>query len=154
MNLSTIPDMLTRFGVTIGLSDHSMGIVAPIIAVALGARVIEKHFCLSGSLGGVDSAFSMEPHEFMEMAESVRSAFAARGDVKYGAIGKEKDSVVFRRSVFAVDDVKKGEAFTEENIRVIRPGHGVKPKYYESLLGKASKTGYVKGNPIKEVELE
>ena len=153
MNLSTIPDMYKRFGTTIGLSDHSMGSVAAIAAVALGARVIEKHFCISRGLGGVDSAFSMEPKEFKEMVDSVQGAFESRGNVEYGAIGKEKDSVVFRRSIFAVDDIKKGEVFSEGNIRTIRPGHGIKPKYYDDLIGKASKSDYAKGSPITEKEI-
>ena len=153
MNLSTIPDMYKRFGTIVGLSDHSMGSVAAIAAVALGARVIEKHFCISRDLGGVDSAFSMEPQEFREMVDSVQGAFESRGNVEYGAIGKEKDSVVFRRSIFAISEIKKGEIFSEKNIRIIRPGHGIKPKYYEDLIGKASEADYTMGSPIAMQEI-
>ena len=149
MNLQTITDMASRYGVTVGLSDHSMSNIAPITAVALGAKVIEKHICLSRALGGVDSGFSLEPKEFLAMSEAVREAFLAKGCVQYGASGKEKDSVIFRRSIFAVKDIKKGEAFTSENIRVIRPGHGEKPKKYEELLETSSTSEYKRGEPVK-----
>lgn len=148
MNLCTIQDIERRFGVVAGLSDHSMGVLAPTVAVALGARVIEKHFCLSRALGGVDSAFSLEPHEFREMADSARKAFLAKGSVEYGAIGTEKNNVIFRRSIFAVRDIKEGEKFTKENIRVIRPGHGAKPKYYDKIIGSLSDKKIKRGEPI------
>ena len=152
MNLTTIPDMAEKFGVVVGLSDHSMGIIAPTVAVSLGARVIEKHLCLSRDLGGVDSAFSLEPSEFSEMAGAARAAFLAKGEVKYGSSEKEKDSLVFRRSIFAVRDIEQGEAFTEDNIRVIRPGYGAKPKYYHELIGKKSEKAVKRGEPIKNNE--
>ena len=148
MNLGTIVDMKSRFGVTIGLSDHSLGIVAPVAAATLGARVIEKHFCKSRELGGVDSAFSLEPNEFKQMVEAVNQAALSLGEVSYGPVGKEKDSTIFRRSIFAVEDIKKGEIFTRENIRVIRPGHGAKPKYYDSIIGTPSYRDFMRGEPI------
>ena len=148
MNLNTITDMVAEFEAHVGLSDHSMSIVPPITAIALGARVIEKHFCLSREDGGVDSAFSLEPSEFKEMAHAVRSAFEAKGEINYGVVGKEKNSLVFRRSIFTVKDIKEGEAFTEENIRVIRPGNGAKPKHFETLLGMKSSKKYLTGEPI------
>jgi len=148
MNLSTITDMAEQFGVTIGLSDHSMGLLAPTVAVALGARVIEKHFCESRELGGVDSAFSLEPHEFKAMADAAREAFLAKGTASYDAFGKEKDNLVFRRSIYAVQDIQAGETFTEDNIRVIRPGYGAKPKYYNSIIGTQSYKVIRRGDPI------
>ena len=148
MNLSTIADMKNRFGVNVGLSDHSLSIVPPISAVALGARVIEKHFCLSRADGGVDSAFSLEPGEFKEMVLAVRSGYEANGKINYGVTGKEKNSLVFRRSVFAIKNINKGELFSEKNIRVIRPGYGAKPKHFVTLLDMRSDRDYLEGEPI------
>jgi N-acetylneuraminate synthase/pseudaminic acid synthase len=153
MNLLSIPDMASRFGVTIGLSDHSMGSLAPTVAVALGSRVIEKHFCLSRAMGGVDSAFSMEPGEFSEMARMAGEALKARGCASYGPSEGEKASMAFRRSLFAVRDIEEGEAFTPANIRSIRPGQGIAPKHYESLLGKGSSRSYAAGTPISGAEI-
>ena len=150
MNLFTIADMKKRFGVRVGLSDHSMGVLAPIAAVTLGACVVEKHFCLSRSIKNPDSDFSAEPDEFAEMVKAVNNAAAARGTAFYGAQGREKDSMVFRRSIFAVKDIAQGEIFTPENIRVIRPGQGLAPKYYNAVLGKKSKREYRRGDPLSE----
>jgi len=154
MNLSVIADMREQFGVTVGLSDHSMGIVAPVVAATLGAKVIEKHFCQSRVLGGVDSAFSLEPDELQQMVTAVQQAASAIGKVVYGPSGKEKDSVVFRRSIFAIKDITKGEALTSDNIRVIRPGYGAKPKYFDRLLGSYSSRDIKRGEPIMFEGLE
>ena len=148
MNLATIPDMMKKFGTEVGLSDHSMSIVPPITAVALGARVIEKHFCLSRADGGVDSAFSLEPHEFKQMAEAVRDAALSIGTISSGAKSNEESGKVFRRSIFAVSDIKKGEVFTESNIKIIRPGYGAKPKYFDEIIGTKSKLDYQRGEPV------
>jgi pseudaminic acid synthase len=150
MNLSTITDMQKRFGVRVGLSDHSIGVLAPIAAVVLGACVIEKHFCLSRSIKNPDSDFSTEPEEFAEMVKAVNNAAAVIGSAFYGAQGREKESVVFRRSIFASADIAEGEVFTVENIRVIRPGYGLAPKYYNTILGKQSKQAYKYGEPLCE----
>jgi sialic acid synthase SpsE len=150
MNLLTISDMSKKFGVRIGLSDHSMGSLAPVVATALGAVVIEKHFCLSREMKNPDSEFSMEPAEFSDMVKDVHFAYDMKGTTSYGAQGNESASLVFRRSIFAVEDIKKGEAFSEENIRVIRPGQGMLPKYYDELIGKPSLHSYRKGEPIIE----
>ena len=154
MNLLTIADMHKRFGVRIGLSDHSIGILAPVTAVALGASVIEKHFCLSRSIKNPDSDFSSEPAEFAEMVKAVQDAAAARGQVFYGATEREKSNIVFRRSIFAIKDIKASDIFTQDNIRVIRPGHGLKPKYLSSLIGNQSMKDYLRGEPISASELQ
>ncbi len=135
-NLLTIPDMKQRFGVKVGVSDHTMGSMVPVVAVSLGATVVEKHFILDRKLGGLDSAFSMEPHEFKEMVQEVRQAEAALGQVTYDVSEKDKNR---RRSLFVVEDIKAGEVFTEKNIRSIRPGFGMHPKYYKEVLGKKAK---------------
>lgn len=148
MNLLTITDMKQRFGCKIGLSDHSMGSVAAVTAVTLGACVVEKHFCLSRSIKNPDSEFSMEPQEFSAMVNDINNAVLARGNVTYELSENEKASTVFRRSIFAVKDIKKGEVFTADNIRVIRPGYGMKPKYFEEILGKQARNDIRLGEPI------
>ena len=152
MNLAVVADIKLKFGVRAGLSDHSMGTLAPIAAAALGACVIEKHFCLSRAIINPDSEFSLLPDEFADMVRAVRDAAAARGKVFYGAEGGEKDSLVFRRSIFAVKDIAEGETFTRENIRVIRPGYGVAPKHYDLILGKKSSRAYRNGEPLAREE--
>jgi len=149
MDLYTIPHMAERFGVTVGLSDHSLGSLAPTVAVALGARVIEKHFCLSRSIKNPDSAFSSEPEEFAQMVQSVNQALLSCGVAQYGPTDSEQKSLAFRRSIFAVEDIAKDEVFTQDNIRVIRPGYGLAPKYFSNLLGKKSPLAYLKGTPIQ-----
>ena len=124
-NLRTIPELAQRFHVPAGLSDHTMGIEVPVMAVALGACIVEKHLTLSRSEPGPDSAFSLEPHEFKAMVDAVRIAEKALGKVHFGSSAKEANSRVFRRSLFVVQDVKRGDLFTAENIRSIRPGHGM-----------------------------
>lgn len=136
MNLATISDMRARFGVPVGFSDHSMGSAADVVAVALGACVIEKHFCLSRAIRNPDSEFSMEPAEFAQMARDVRIAAAIRGRVTYRPTPNEQKSSVFRRSLFTTRDIAAGETFTADNLRSVRPGLGVKPAYLEDLLGR------------------
>jgi pseudaminic acid synthase len=132
-NLLTIPDMKQKFGVSVGLSDHTMGSLVPTVAVALGATVVEKHFILDRNLGGPDSVFSMEPHEFKEMVDSIRNVEASLGNITYDVSEQDKNR---RRSLFVVKDIKKGEVTTEEHIRSIRPGFGLHPKHYNEILGK------------------
>lgn len=148
MNLRTIPHMSEIFQVPIGLSDHSMGSVGAITAVALGAAIIEKHFCISRGIDNPDSSFSMEPGEFKQMVSDIRQAQKALGQVSYEITEEEAGSLRFRRSIFVVEDVKKGEILTEQNTRIIRPGYGLKPKYYDAVLGKAAKTDISRGTPL------
>ena len=151
MNFATITDMRERFGVPVGLSDHSMGSIGAVVGVSLGAQVVEKHFCLSRAIKNPDSEFSMEPAEFAAMVRDIRDAVRIRGQVTYELTESEKASTVFRRSVFAVQDIREGEYFTEKNIRVIRPSYGLAPKEYENLLGKPSKQAYKAGKPIQQL---
>jgi pseudaminic acid synthase len=148
-NLLTIPDMKSRFGVKVGLSDHTLGISAPIAAVSLGAQVIEKHFILDKKLGGPDSAFSLEPKKFAEMVKSIREVEKALGKVTYEVSEKVEKNRVFARSLFVVKDIKKGDILTEDNIRSIRPGYGLHPKYLKGILGKKVKCDIRKGTPLK-----
>ena len=148
MNLMTMKNMAEVFHVPVGLSDHSMGSVGAVAAVALGANIIEKHFCLDRAIENPDSSFSMNPEEFAKMVQDVRQAEKAIGRVAYGATEQEKSNVTFRRSIFCVKDIKKGEKLTEENIRVIRPGHGMKPKFYEEILGQVALTDIERGTPM------
>lgn len=144
-NLVTIPNLKERFRVKVGVSDHSMGYTVPVVAVSLGAKVVEKHFILDRSLGGPDSAFSMEPSEFKQMIKEVKKAEKTLGKVNYEVSEKDK---LRRRSLFAIKDINKGEKFTQENIRSVRPGHGLHPKFYFSVLGKNSSKDIQKGFPI------
>lgn len=150
MNLLTISDMQKRFGVMIGLSDHSMGSLAPVVAVALGAQVIEKHFCVDRAIKTADSSFSMMPDEFKQMVEDVQNAQKIRGVANYQLSEKEKSNLKFRRSVFTVKDIDKGEYITGENTRVIRPGYGIKPIKYKEVLGKKTNVKIKRGTPIAE----
>ncbi len=147
-NLNTIPDLKERFNVVSGLSDHTVDIEVPITAVALGAKVIEKHFILDRSIGGPDASFSLEPHQFKSMVKAVRKAERSMGIVDYELTEKKKKSREFSRSLFIVEDVKEGEILTEENVRSIRPGFGLHPKYYNEVLGKEFKSDYKKGTPL------
>jgi pseudaminic acid synthase len=149
-NLLTIPHLRELFTCEIGLSDHTMGIGVPIAAVTLGATVIEKHFCLSRAEGGVDSAFSLEPDELKALVIETERAWQSLGVIQYGVQESEKKSLLFKRSVYAVKDICKGEKFTAENIRVIRPGDGMHPRYYETLLNKPAINNYKKGQPLSE----
>ena len=147
-NLATIQDLKTRFGVEVGLSDHSLGIVAPVVAVSLGARVIEKHFILDKSIGGPDASFSLDEKEFSEMVKAIRQAEKAIGKVTYELTDKVKANRKFARSLFAVKDIKSGDIFTEENVKSIRPGYGLHPKYCSEIIGKRSKANIMKGTPL------
>lgn len=148
MNLRTITDMKERFRIPIGLSDHSMGSLGAAAAAALGANIIEKHFCLSRSIENPDASFSMEPAEFKEMVSAIRQVEKAMGRVFYGISEQEKKSQVFRRSVFVVEDVPKGERLTEANTRIIRPGYGEKPRYFQDILGMKVKEDIQRGTPF------
>lgn len=147
-NLRVIPHLAETFGVVTGLSDHTMGIEVPIAAVALGACIIEKHLTLSRSLPGPDSAFSLEPDEFRAMVDAVRTAEKALGQVQYEVTDKERASLVFRRSLFVVRDIKAGEVFTPESLRSIRPGHGLHPRYLPEVLGRRATTDITAGTPL------
>ena len=147
-NLLTIPDLKRQFSVEVGLSDHTLGIEAPMVAVSLGASVIEKHFILDKSIGGPDAAFSLEQKEFAKMVRSVRSAEQALGQISYELTEKVKLSRKFARSLFVVSDIKAGESFTEENVRSIRPGYGLHPKFLKEILGKTSNQNIQKGTPF------
>jgi pseudaminic acid synthase len=149
MNLRTIPHLSDTFQVPVGLSDHTLGISAPLAAVTLGACILEKHFTLSRSTPGPDSAFSLEPDEFKAMVEAVRTAEKAIGDVHYGANGQESKSLLFRRSLFVVRDVKAGENFTKENIRSIRPANGLLPKYLDQVLRRSAARDIAGGTPLE-----
>ena len=148
-NLRTIPNLAETFGVLSGLSDHTLGISVPIAAVALGAVMIEKHFTLDRSLGGPDAAFSLEPDEFAQMVKHVREVEKALGKITYELTEKQKKGREFARSLFVVKDMKKGEIFTEENVRSIRPGYGLPPKYLKDVLGKKATKDIEKGTPLK-----
>ena len=149
MNLMTMKNMAEVFDVPVGLSDHSMGSVGAVTAVAMGAKIIEKHFCLDRAIENPDSSFSMNPEEFSQMVKDVRQAEKAIGKVRYGASEQEKNSMVFRRSIFCVKDIEPGEVLTEENIRVIRPGYGMAPKYYEEILGQVALQKIERGTPME-----
>ena len=147
-NLRTIPDMASRFGTVVGLSDHTLGISVPLAAVALGARIIEKHFILDRNLGGPDAPFSLEPDEFKAMVTAVREVEKALGEVNYDLNEKTKRSREFSRSLFVVEDIKPGEIITEKNVRSIRPGHGLHPRHYKDVVGKKVKKAIIRGTPL------
>jgi len=147
-NLLTIPHMKKLFGCQVGLSDHTMGLGVSIAAVAHGATVIEKHFTLSRADGGIDSAFSLEPNELESLVIETERAWQSLGDVRYGENPDEKKSMIFRRSLYAAEDIKEGEYFTKENLRIIRPGKGLPPKYFDQCLGRTAANDLKKGTPI------
>ncbi len=148
VNLRTIPNMAETFGCPVGLSDHTLGISVPIAAVALGARVIEKHFILSKDIDSPDKEFSLTPEEFKEMVQAIRDVEKALGKVSYELTEKMKKAREFARSLFVVKDMKKGEVFTEENVRSIRPGYGLHPKYLKEILGKRARKDIERGTPL------
>jgi len=148
VNLRTIVDLASRFGVPAGLSDHSLSPAVPVAAVALGTCVIEKHFTLSRADGGPDVAFSLEPAEFRTMVEQIRMAEAALGEVRYEPTDAEAAARAFRRSLFVVADVKKGEPFTAANVRSIRPADGLAPKHYGEVLGRKAACDIERGTPL------
>ncbi|MBI2269174.1 MAG: pseudaminic acid synthase [Bacteroidetes bacterium] len=147
-NLNTIPDMKKFFNCHIGLSDHTLGIGTAVAAVALGAVAIEKHFTLDRSEGGVDSAFSMEPNELKQLVEETKRAWLSLGHISYEISKEEEKSRTFKRSIYASSDIKNGENITNNNIRIIRPGFGLAPKYYEEIIGKTANTNINRGTPI------
>lgn len=158
-NLRTIPDMAEQFDVPVGLSDHSMGSTVPVVAIAQGACIVEKHFILDRKKDeGPDSSFSMEPSEFKAMVDDVRKMEknnasitideTALGTVTYGTSNGDKKSAIFRPSIFAVEDIAEGETFTDSNIRIIRPGHGMKPKYYNNVIGQKAAKDIQRGTPL------
>ena len=147
-NLRTIPHMRELFGCAVGLSDHTLGIGAAVASVALGAAVIEKHFTLSRAEGGVDAAFSLEPAEMAQLVRECRTAALALGAVSYERAEQEQKSLQFRRSLYVVEDMKAGDVFTEKNLRRIRPGMGLSPKYYDVLLGRCVKCDVKRGTPV------
>ena len=149
MNLKTIQHMKEVFQIPIGLSDHSMGSLGAVTAVALGACIIEKHFCLGREIENPDASFSMTPQEFKQMVEDVRAVERAMGKPTYGISPSERNNMVFRRSLFAVRDISAGEKFTSENIRSIRPGYGMKPKYQQDLLTMTAERDIKRGEPLK-----
>jgi N-acetylneuraminate synthase len=153
-NLRTIPHLAEAFGVPAGLSDHTMDTAVPIAAVALGACIIEKHLTMSRDVPGPDSAFSLEPHEFAQMVEGVRMAEKALGRVRYEISDKQRASAVFRRSIFAVEEIAAGDELNESNVRIIRPGHGLAPKHLKTVLGRRAAHPIERGTPIDWALLE
>jgi pseudaminic acid synthase len=147
-NLRTIPELTKRFGVPAGLSDHTMGTVVAVAAVTLGACIVEKHITLSRSLRGPDSGFSLEPQEFKAMVEAIRTAEQALGAVHFGVSPQEANSRAFRRSLYVVLDLRRGEEFTAENVRSIRPGHGLHTRHLPQVLGKRASRDIVRGTPL------
>ena len=148
-NLRTIPHMREMFGCAVGLSDHTLGIGASVASVALGATVIEKHFTLSRAEGGVDAAFSLEPAEMAQLVRECRTAALALGAVSYERAEQEQKSLQFRRSLYVVEDMKAGDVFTEKNLRRIRPGMGLSPKYYDIILGKKANCNITRGTAVQ-----
>ena len=147
-NILTIPHMRELFDCEVGLSDHTMGVGVSVASVALGASVIEKHFTLNRSDGGVDSTFSMEPAEMSQLVIETERAWQALGQVSYGATEAEKKSIVYRRSLYVVQDIKAGDVLTKENVRAIRPGFGLATKYLDLVLGKAVKRNVLRGTAL------
>ena len=150
-NLLTIPDMIHRFGIPVGVSDHTMGSLVPIVAVSLGATIVEKHFILSRTNGGPDSAFSMEPNEFREMVDSIRNVERALGNVKYDITDYQRGK---RRSLYARTDIHCGDVFTGQNVGSYRPGVGLSPQYWDQIMGKTCKREIVKGDVLRQEDLK
>lgn len=150
-NLNTIPDMKKRFGVKVGLSDHTPGSIVPVVATSLGAEIVEKHFILDRSIGGPDASFSMEPSEFKQMVQDVRNAEKALGKISYELSQKDR---LRRRSLFVAKDVEAGETLTNENIKSIRPGHGLHPSKLNEVIGKTAKKFMAKGTPLSLEDLK
>lgn len=147
-NLIMISNFKSKFGVIPGLSDHTLGITVPIVATTFGAKVIEKHFILDKSIGGPDASFSLDKKEFAEMVKSVREAEKAIGSIDYNLTEKQKKGKLFARSLFVVKDIKIGDIITEENVRSIRPGFGLHPKYFDEIIGKKAKVELRRGTPM------
>jgi pseudaminic acid synthase len=147
-NLNTIKDLKTRFGVEVGFSDHTYGVLAPAVAVTLGARVVEKHFILNKSIGGPDADFSLDENEFTEMVKAIRDTEKLLGKVSYDVAEKVKKNRKFARSLFIVEDMNEGDIITKINMRSIRPGNGMHPKYYNEILGKKVSQAIKRGTPL------
>ncbi|MAI94002.1 MAG: pseudaminic acid synthase [Halieaceae bacterium] len=147
-NILTIPHMRDLFKCEVGLSDHTLGLGASIAAVSHGASIIEKHFTLSRRDGGVDSAFSLEPDEMNKLVIETERAWDSLGEIKYGIVDEEKGSMTFRRSIYISEDIEKGEKLTNKNMRIIRPGFGLLPKYYDSIKGKKVNRNLKKGTAV------
>lgn len=152
-NLARIPEMAHRYGVRAGLSDHTMGFIAPLTAVALGAKVIEKHLCHSRQDPGPDSAFSMEPAEFGEMVVAIRSAESAIGTVSYELTAAEEKSLAFRRSLFYANNLPAGHILTTEDVRVVRPAHGLPPSRLHDVVGRTIRRGVTRATPVRESDI-
>lgn len=148
MNLRTIPDLKKRFGVTVGLSDHTLGIGVAVAAATLGAKIIEKHFTLSRKSGTPDCFFSIEPHELRSLVDNIRIAEKSLGEVYYGLTKEERKTRIFRRSLFIVENMKAGQSFNEKNVRSIRPGYGLPPRYYRHVIGKHASKNIARGTPL------
>ncbi len=145
-NLLTIPNLAQTFNVVSGFSDHTLGVTAPVVATTLGAKVIEKHFILDKSIGGADAQFSLDKKEFSQMIQAVRDTEKLLGTINYSMTDKKKKSRQFSRSLYVAKDIKKGEILSEENIRSVRPGYGMHPKYLNDILGKAAKRDFKFGD--------
>jgi len=154
MNINTISELSRFFGVVSGLSDHTMGHTVAVASVALGARIIEKHFTLSREMKGPDSSFSMEPQEFKAMVDAIRLTESALGKVSFGPTVSEFKAIIYRRSLFVICDIKAGEAFSLKNIRSIRPGHGLAPKHLPEVLGRRARHALTKGTPLAWSDIE
>ena len=152
-NIATIPHLRQLFGTEVGLSDHTMGVGVALASVAMGASVIEKHFTLARSDGGVDSAFSLEPHELQLLMDESERAWQSLGSVTYGPTEAEKKSLVFRRSIYAKANIACGEKFTLDNICIVRPGDGLPPVFFNDLLGRQSRRSFSKGEPLRLANL-
>ncbi|MEG1848650.1 MAG: pseudaminic acid synthase [Lachnospiraceae bacterium] len=149
MNLATMLDMRNYFHVPVGLSDHSMGSFGASTAVAMGAGIIEKHFCINRDIENPDASFSMEPQEFAQMVRDIRKTEQAVGTVHYEVTAAEQGNLAFRRSIFVVKDIEPGEPLTADNIRVIRPSDGLAPKHYDDILGRCAKVKILRGTPLR-----
>jgi pseudaminic acid synthase len=147
-NMIMVKDLRERYGVITGLSDHTMGITVPIVATVFGAKIIEKHFILDRSIGGPDASFSLNEQEFTEMVKAIREAEKAVGEVNYTLTDKQAKGREFSRSLYISNDIKAGEKFTQENVRSVRPGFGLHPKYYNDILGKTCKKDCEKGTRL------
>tara|TARA_R110002096_G_scaffold229836_1_gene419445 strand:- start:4521 stop:5564 length:1044 start_codon:yes stop_codon:yes gene_type:complete len=147
-NMCMVKDLATRYNVISGLSDHTMGSTVPVVATAMGAKIIEKHFILDRSIGGADASFSMNEEEFKAMVKAVREAESAIGVIDYTLTEKQRKGKDFSRSLYVVEDIKKGEFITEQNVRSARPGFGMHPKFYKDILGKKAIKDLEKGDPM------
>jgi pseudaminic acid synthase len=152
-NIRTIPHLRELFGCQVGLSDHTMGVGVAVAAVALGATVIEKHFTLSRAEGGVDSAFSLEPQELAALVQESERAWQALGHISYGPSPEEKANLVFRRSIYIADSIKEGDQFTTNNLRIVRPGFGSPPWFFDLIVGMKARRDYTRGEPLKIDEI-